>query len=689
MDKIELRKAEDLVPHPFNLKYFLDPSADPSFLAIRESIARDGIQEPLIIKADGTILSGNLRYAGFLWVQAEKFKNAKNSRELIKGSLIPVRVHADFESEADEVLYLIRSNLDRRQFTPERKAAIWDLWRSEYESVLKRKPGRPKADAPKIESPKEVAAQLGITVKTADALVVVKNSPLVPDGIRIKVFNNKIPATTVARAITFAEEEAAREQREPVRADVLRYLDNPPPKKFSETFQETISKPAPEKPVEKPAVVKPAVVKPAVVKKAAVVEVPPQPEPDPEPSFEDVLVQEVEETTVETPEPIAAPPDEPEPVEEPAMDTEPPPVEVEEEPVAEEPDLYDEADEAEALFDAGLDPLDPAGSGTPDPFRFPDPNYVDLHTEYPISMIKVDSSPEKKEALLKGPLAPVDAPEPTNVVQLKEVKDKIIAKYMMTQAGKEKLANALKISIEKSIDILVEKSHEQRIAIARSIIEALLGDITLNPDIKGNLVGLHSSLDTFLKDIGAIASVAPIEQNPYVTGLPTDIKGQLTLSRSFVSDITEVDDPVETRDLLLEIIQEAKSSVERLTNSKRTLEPNGLFCVDCLNPQFKTIHGDTCENGHGGAPGITEEQVQQRKSKQQAKSEPPKVDPVEEIDFDSIDLSDDPVPTSSDLNESDLDDLAASIMSSHPPAPESDPVVDILEEFSDELGSLV
>lgn len=683
MDKIELRKAGDLVPHPFNLKYFLEPSADPSFLAIRESIARDGIQEPLIIKADGTILSGNLRYAGFLWALAEKFKNAKNSRDLIKESLIQVRVHDDFESEADEVLYLIRSNLDRRQFTPERKAAIWDLWRSEYESVLKRKPGRPKADAPKVESPKEVAAQLGITVKTADALVVVKNSPLVPDGIRIKVFNNKISATSVARAITFAEEEAAREQRDPVKADVVRYLENPPPKKFSETLQETISRPAPEKPVEKPAS------KPVVVKRVAPVE----PPPEPEPSFEDVLVQ-VEDPVV-VPEVVVT---QPTAIEPPVPEPEPPSNEPElsnpEPSVDEVPDSYEGQDEAQDLFDAGLDPTDPSESETQDPLPLPKtPGVIDLHTEIPISVIKIDSSPEKralwKEALSKIPVTPKD-PEPSNVVEMKEAKDKIIARYLMTEAGKTKLADSIRIGFERSIDLLVEKSHEHRIAIARSTIEALLGDITLNKTITEDLVGLHSSLDTFLKDIGAIAPLAPADQNPYVPGLPTDIKGQLLLSRSLVSDITEVDDPVETRDLLLEIIQEAKTSVERLTNSKRSLEFNGLFCEDCLNPQFKTIHGDVCENGHGGAPGITKEQVQQRKSKQQAKSEPPKVDPVEEIDFDSIDLSDDPVPNSSDLNDAELDDLATSILSSHPPAlSKGDPVVDILEEFSDELGDLV
>jgi len=657
MDKIELRKVGDLVPHPFNLKYFLEPSADPSFLAIRESIAREGIQEPLIIKADGTILSGNLRYAGLVWSLAEKFKNAPNIKKLVNESLVPIRIHAEFASEADEVLYLIRSNLDRRQFTQERKAAIWDLWRSEYESLTKRKPGRPKADAPKVESPKDVAAKLGITVKSADALVVVKNSPLVPQSIRMRVFNEKISANIVAKAVAFAEEEAAREQRDPVQVDVLRYLENPPPKKFSDTLQETISKPTPEKPtVVKPVIEKPTE-KPTVVKKAIPVE--PAPIPDPEPSFEDVLVQ-VEEPQVSTVEVVETSPDESE-----IAASVPPAVETDEPSVSEPelPEYYpatDEIDESELLFDAGLDPTDPSGSGTPDPLQLPEtPGFIDLHTEYPISEIKIDNNPEKleswKEAFLRDQLAPANTPEPSNY--------------------------------DKAIEVLTEQAVENRVASARKIIEALLGEVILNENITGNLVGLHKSLDTFLKDIGAISNVAPAEQNPYLSGLPTDIKGQLLLSQSFVSGITEVDDPEETRDLLLNIIQDAKVSVNNLTNSKRSLEPNGLFCVDCLAPQFKTIHGDVCENGHGGAPGITDAQMQQEKAKRQAKSEPPKVTPVEDIDFDNIDLSDDPVPTSSDLKESDLDDLATSILSSHPP--KGDPVVDILEEFSDVLGGLV
>ena len=32
--------------------------------------------------------------------------------------------------------------------------------------------------------------------------------------------------------------------------------------------------------------------------------------------------------------------------------------------------------------------------------------------------------------------------------------------------------------------------------------------------------------------------------------------------------------------------------------------PLGTLCSVCMSPQFITIHGDCCENGHGGAPGV-------------------------------------------------------------------------------------
>ena len=695
MDKIELRKIGTLRQHPLNVKYFGVPTEDPNYIEIRDSIAKEGLQEPVIIKNDGTILSGNLRYAGYMGYLAEVHKDSGNSRNIISESLIPVRVHPDFESEAEEVMYLIRSNLVRRQITPERAALIWNMWKSEYETLPKRKPGRPPAGASKIESPKEIAAQLGITVNKADALVVVKNSPLVPVAIKTKVYNNKLSPNLVAKAVTFAEEEAIREQRKPTQADVLLYIANPPPKKLADTIQGTVSDPTPVKPAIKPVVVK---------KPEPVVVQPPAPVVEPEPSFEDVLVQ-VEESHVDPVEIVAAQSDESEPpTTEPNLAADLSTLETDEpsDPTVDEPD------ESEQLFDAGLEPTDSSDLGSPDPVRVepPTPGIIGLHTEVPISSLKIDPSaknswrkalseiePPKTYAGTTGTYAASQEPEPSNIVQLKDAKDKIIARYMMTQAGKEKLSDAIRVAFEKSIDVLVEKSHEHRIAISRSVIEALLGDVTLNPDIKGNLIGLHSSLDTFLKDIGALPSeeiVQPSEQNPYIQGIPTDIKGQLQLCQSFVGDISEVDDPGEVRDLLLDIVQQARVSINNLTQAKRSLELNGLFCQVCFKPQFMTVSGETCENGHGGAPGVTQEIVDQEEAKQKAKGDP--LDGLEPtaIDFDVIDVGLETPVQKSDLNEDEMDSFAASLVSSSSPPPaKGDPVVNILEEFSDDLSSLV
>ncbi len=621
MDKIELRKVKDLKPHKFNVKYFLDPAADPNFQAIRESIAREGIQEPLIIKSDGTILSGNLRYAGLLWALAEKFQGSGNSRNLVNDSLVPVRVHEDFASEADEVLYLIRSNIERRHFTPERVASIWDMWRSEYETVVKRGPGRPRADAPKIETPKEVAAQLGVTVKTADALVVVKNSRIVPESIKTKVYNSKLQASLVAKAVAFAEEEAEREQREPTQADVVRYLDNPPPKKLADAIHEAASTPVVPKPAAKPdpkpvePTPKPAVVKatPVVVPKPPPVIEPP-PVVEPEPTFEDILIQAGEE-----PDPI---------------DDEPP--EVSDEPILEAAD-------------------EPSPEVEPDPPPANQPGVIDLHTEYPISELKID--PTEREAWKEH----------------FQLEPKNYADKSGTFADKSgTFAEVPEIPIEDKIAdnyLLIG----QRVEAARAIIESVLGDLPLTEAITSDLVGLHSSLDTFLKNIGAI---------PSSSGIPVEIKDQLSLCKSLVGGLEEVDDPVGVRDLLLEVIQEAKFSSDRLTNSQRSLIRNGLFCPVCFEPQYVTVHGEVCGNGHGGLAGITQAQVLQ----DNVKVEPIESDPAESIDFDQIDVGG---PTAPKLAESDLDDFAASILSSSVAPPKKDPVVDILEEFSDELGSLV
>jgi hypothetical protein len=67
MDKIELRKIGSLRLHPDNVAIFGPPTEEPNYEEIREDIKRRGLQEPLIILDDGTILSGNIRYVSVWW----------------------------------------------------------------------------------------------------------------------------------------------------------------------------------------------------------------------------------------------------------------------------------------------------------------------------------------------------------------------------------------------------------------------------------------------------------------------------------------------------------------------------------------------------------------------------------------------------------------------------------------------
>jgi hypothetical protein len=333
---------------------------------------------------------------------------------------------------------------------------------------------------------------------------------------------------------------------------------------------------------------------------------------------------------------------------------------------------------------------------------------IDLHTEYPISAIKIE--PKNKDLLEKHlkivqPVAPeepqtfadvadtytdtagtfadtsntfeVETEEHlAEVVKITDAKDRILAEYIMTDAGKVKLATAIKIGFDEALDILLEKSIEYKLDHARKTIENLLGDITLNDTITRHLLGLHTRLDAFLKAIEAIPSAEtitlpePAPQAPAPYYIPEDITSKIALCQSILSDITEVDDPVQVRDLLLDTIQEAKGAVDRLTQTKRTLELNGLYCVDCLEPQFNTVHGAVCENGHGGSLGITEALAKIEESKR-ASALKPDPEPVEVINPDEIDMGpeSETVPATTSTTELDNDEISRLLNDISPTTP--------------------
>jgi hypothetical protein len=48
---------------------------------------------------------------------------------------------------------------------------------------------------------------------------------------------------------------------------------------------------------------------------------------------------------------------------------------------------------------------------------------------------------------------------------------------------------------------------------------------------------------------------------------------------------------------------------EKISSGSTKLQSPWLFCEDCGEPQFDTVHGLTCKNGHGGAPSVAKPEV--------------------------------------------------------------------------------
>jgi hypothetical protein len=145
-----------------------------------------------------------------------------------------------------------------------------------------------------------------------------------------------------------------------------------------------------------------------------------------------------------------------------------------------------------------------------------------------------------------------------------------------------------------------------RISDLRQEFDSVLREADLGPETQAELSALYSRLQGFLSNLGLVPKASP---DAPATSLPESLEGRIALLSSVVEGLEEVDDPETVRDLLLDLAMKAKDSAGRLTQAKRTIEPNGLLCSVCHEPQFKTLQGEVCPNGHGGAPGITPESL--------------------------------------------------------------------------------
>jgi hypothetical protein len=199
---IELRALASLRPHPENGSIFGDPEECEQWSEILGSIRKRGIIEPLIIKADGTILSGHVRRA-----VAEELKLKE----------VPVRVAPAFESYRAEVEFLIKANTERRQLTKAEIAIAFKRLRElprEQGGTKGKRGGDRRSKAAKDQAPArrglkskdpaadEAASVLGIGADTGRALEKVFTTPGVPDEFKAAVNKGTIAATPAAKIVT-------------------------------------------------------------------------------------------------------------------------------------------------------------------------------------------------------------------------------------------------------------------------------------------------------------------------------------------------------------------------------------------------------------------------------------------------------------------------------------------------------
>lgn len=227
----ETRKLDELRSHPENASIFGDPEESPEFDAILKSIRAHGIWEPIVIKPDGTILSGHLRRAA-----AQKLKLKE----------VPVRVVEPFATYLDEVTFVIRSNTDRRQLTKAEIALAFKRLKElpKEQGGTKKKRGRKEGSvagkvnsgaSPTISDSRsrdEAAALLGVSTDEARALETVFTTPGVPEELKQAVNKGEVKPTPAAKAV---KAEAKRQGGE---------IKNPEPLKAAAVPKAPKSQPA-------------------------------------------------------------------------------------------------------------------------------------------------------------------------------------------------------------------------------------------------------------------------------------------------------------------------------------------------------------------------------------------------------------------------------------------------------------
>ncbi len=195
--KIEERRVADLVDHAESATIFGVPRESAAFIHVRDAIKKWGLTEPLIIKTDGTILSGHLRKYALI-------------DSLGADAKARVRVHPGFGSYREEVEFIIDANTKRRQLTMREIARAYRRLTTlaVEDGGEKRKRGRPSKgsasgtiSSSQGKSGAAAAARLKVGKHTARALDIVFNTPGVPKETQDAVERGEIKPTVAAKAI--------------------------------------------------------------------------------------------------------------------------------------------------------------------------------------------------------------------------------------------------------------------------------------------------------------------------------------------------------------------------------------------------------------------------------------------------------------------------------------------------------
>jgi ParB/RepB/Spo0J family partition protein len=153
------RKPEELHPHPLQAKAFPDLS-DPGLEALAEDIKRNGLQHPVEICRDNTIICGHRR------VQAAR-KLGLNKIEVI--------IREDVEDQGPKAIerYLIEDNFNRRQLSRLERARCIKLLDELYENELDPTKWQPRGELQKI-----IAKRLDLSGREVSRYLRVLETPI-------------------------------------------------------------------------------------------------------------------------------------------------------------------------------------------------------------------------------------------------------------------------------------------------------------------------------------------------------------------------------------------------------------------------------------------------------------------------------------------------------------------------------